>query len=297
MNATLRFFLGAVACFALSCADVGSEPDDVKAPDYGQYVVYEPGDLPLILSVPHGGSLFPVGFRARTCPGSVSVMDANTIELARAIRDAFVEVGATPHIVINPLRRSIVDPNRSLAEGTCENEAAMGVWRAYHATLDSLRDAVEERYGMGLVVDVHGHSNPISRIEWGYLLSERDLALPDSVLDRPEWALRSSVRARALRDGDQPFSALLRGPRALGSLLQEAGFPGVPSRSDPVPDEHYFSGGFITAKHGSQAGGKVDAVQMECNFVGLRDSPENRRTFALAFRDAVLSVLSEGYTP
>jgi hypothetical protein len=54
-----------------------------------QYTEYHPGNLPLVISVPHGGSLSPASIPDRTCNNAVADMDANTIELGKQIDSAF----------------------------------------------------------------------------------------------------------------------------------------------------------------------------------------------------------------
>jgi len=53
------------------------------------HIEYRCGDLPLIVSVPHGGSLEPVDIPDRTCNSPVYDVDANTVELSLAIDSAF----------------------------------------------------------------------------------------------------------------------------------------------------------------------------------------------------------------
>lgn len=94
---------------------------------------------------------------------------------------------------------------------------------------------------------------------------------------------------------EQIDSAKARGVRvhlrALGTRLALAGYPAVPSAADPAPNEGapYFSGGYNTERHESRAGGAVDAVQLECNLAGVRDTPANRRAFADALVTALLN--------
>jgi len=89
----------------------------------------------------------------------------------------------------------------------------------------------------------------------------------------------------------------VRGARALGTRLAAAGYPSVPSAGERSPNEGdaYFSGGYNTERHGSRAGGAVDAVQLECNYAGVRDTPAGRAAFAEAFVSALLAFLDDHY--
>ena len=52
-----------------------------------EYIAYFAGNMPLILTVPHGGLLVPSTIPNRNCSGCVTVMDTNTQELGRLIAD------------------------------------------------------------------------------------------------------------------------------------------------------------------------------------------------------------------
>ncbi len=74
------------------------------------YTEYHTGNLPIIISVPHGGNLTPSTIPDRTCNSAVTVTDANTIELAQQIDLAFVKAtGCHPHIIYCNLKRSKLD--------------------------------------------------------------------------------------------------------------------------------------------------------------------------------------------
>ena len=86
-----------------------------------QYIEYIPGNLPIIISAGHGGRLIPTDIPARTF-GSMA-FDENTQELARKIAaEFFRRTGKYPHLIINRLSRTRLDPNREDRRGgtTCE---------------------------------------------------------------------------------------------------------------------------------------------------------------------------------
>lgn len=262
---------------SFSAAAVPARPDSTY---YGrqQYIEYRPGELPLIISAPHGGTLTPAEVPDRTT-GTFD-RDTNTEETVRAIADAFQQrTGKRPHIVISRLRRSKLDPNREIVEAAGGNALAEHAWREWHTFLAAARAGVE-RGGAGFYIDFHGHGHSIARLELGYLLTAADLGLPDATLAGATYANRSSIRALVPRSG-QSFVSLLRGDQALGTLLQLAGYPSVPSRQQPSPGgDPYFSGGYNTELYGSRTGGSVDGVQIEAHFAGVRDTPAARAAFA-----------------
>lgn len=47
------------------------------------------GNIPLVISVPHGGDIHVEEIPDRDCKGAVKVTDSKTIETARAVQEAF----------------------------------------------------------------------------------------------------------------------------------------------------------------------------------------------------------------
>jgi hypothetical protein len=256
------------------------------------YVEYVPGELPLILSAPHGGALTPAEIADRSY--GVTVTDGSTIELTLAVRRALVEhTGQTPHVVISHLDRSKLDPNRELEEAAQGDPFAARAWEEYHRYLEIARRQVADDGG-GLYLDMHGHGHAIGRLELGYLLTAEELGAPDGELDANGAAAASSLRGLAARS-PLPFSSLLRGPTSFGGLLEQNGVRAVPSPSDPSPGtDPYFSGGYSTQRHGSSTdGGIVSAIQVEHHRRGLRDTAANRRAYADRLVRTIVRFLAE----
>jgi hypothetical protein len=292
------FGLAWLAAFAGGAAETNYQPDQHY---YGRsnYVEYIAGDLPIIFSVPHGGELKPREIPDRTCKGRsadcATIGDAYTEELGLAVREAFRSYfGHSPHLVICHLRRTKLDCNREIDEAAEGNAHAQQAWREYHGYISSAISAVLASPGRGLYIDLHGQSHPLKRIELGYLLTPDQLTNSDAVLNQPAFTARSSFRTLAAAV-PIPFSQLLRGSNSLGGLLLSKGYPSLP---DPVmPNtrtrigsgpsvgglEDYFGGGYSTRSHSSAGeGGPMDAVQLEANLEGVRDTADHRAKFALA---------------
>ena len=88
------------------------------------YVEYIAGDMPLIISAPHGGTLQPAALPDRKDGEFTS--DANTEELIRTVQQVFHQyLGHYPHIIICRLDRCKVDCNREIEEGEREQAARM----------------------------------------------------------------------------------------------------------------------------------------------------------------------------
>lgn len=273
-------------CEVLSngCATVGTDG----------FVEHRAGDMPLILSMAHGGSLRPSDIPDRNTNTGA---DLRTLELGEALADAFeTRLGRRPHLVICHLHRSKLDANRDLAEAAQGNLRSENAWFEYHQYLEAAKRAVRVQHGRGLYVDLHGLAASRDALEWGYLLSGTTLLLEDVALSHPAFGHQSSLRQAAARFPGS-FADLLRGPGSLGARLDRAGYVGVPGslRPDPGRDPHgttapYFSGGYNTGRHGARSGGRVDGVQLETTWAGVRDSAENRARFAVALAEEL-----EGY--
>ena len=247
------------------------------------YVEYIAGDLPLIISAPHGGLETPAELPNRTGTGITTVRDGNTEELARTIGNVFVaRTGGRPHLIIMRLRRTKIDANREVVEAAQGHPLTERAWVEYHSFIEAAKQAVIARHGTGLYIDLHGHGHEIPRLELGYLIGRTTLALSDSALDTPTHERRSSIRTLS-EASPASFPDLLRGSRSLGALFEAEGFPAVPSPTNPdAGTAAYFDGGYNTARHGSRDGGAISGVQLEAHYPGLRDTQANRERFAIA---------------
>ena len=112
------------------------------------FIRIEIGELPIILSAPHGGTEPVPGVPERTGAGVrgdsatgggfVTVRDVRTDELAALIADGLERrTGRRPSLVIARFSRKYVDANRDRASGV-EHALALPVHDRYHRTLDDL---------------------------------------------------------------------------------------------------------------------------------------------------------------
>lgn len=234
------------------------------------YVEYRAGNLPIILSSPHGGDLQPSSIPDRNCSGCVYLKDSWTKEITEGLYNKIIsETGCYPHVIINLLHRKKFDANRDIIDAADGNPTVEIAWQTYHNFIDSAKNQIVEDYGRGLFLDMHGHAHTIQRIELGYLLSKNELQLTETTLNTNTYIEESSIRA-LVEQNIQNFShsELLRGQYSFGTIMDDKGFPCVPSSSDPFPlgSEPYFSGGYNTQRHGSRDNnGEIDGIQIEMN--------------------------------
>ncbi|WP_435125604.1 hypothetical protein [Micromonospora tulbaghiae] len=301
---------------ALACVLVGAGPAAghraeaeafVPGTSYfgeNDYIEYVAGNLPVIFTAPHGGLLEPEAIPQRSSascgPGTVTVTDTNTEDLARQIQQAFFSrTGKYPHVIINRLDRSRLDANRDIGQAACGNPLAEQAWREYHEFIDAAKADALAEFGRGWYTDLHGHGHTVARLELGYQLTAETLRRSDAELDATP-AFEESVSFRTFsEESPLSFSTLLRGPTALGTYLADAGYPTVPSQQDPAPQvgEPYFTAenppSYNTPRHACSDGGYICGVQIEANYAGVRNTLTNRSNFATAIADVYSDFLAQ----
>jgi hypothetical protein len=253
------------------------------------YVEYIFGNMPLIISAPHGGTIAPstIPDRTATICGTSSVTtvtDSNTDDLARALDTSLRNLlGCRPHTIICRLDRIKIDMNREINEATCGNTIAQTTWYNYHAYIDTARKYILAKYGRGLFIDLHGHGHTKQRLEIGYLLTDSELRSSDTYLNSNSAVNNSSIKKLIGNNlGNVNHVELLKGATAFGTMMANIGYPSVPSQQDPAPlsTDEYFNGGYNTARWGSRDSGLIDGFQIETNFTGVRNSTANIKKFA-----------------
>nr|WP_321221217.1 GEVED domain-containing protein [uncultured Psychroserpens sp.] len=282
--------------------------------DSREYIEYIPGNLPIIISAPHGGvkqsgqtigginypdndALLP----DRSC--GTNERDDNTDILIREIQaEIFALTGCYPHIIINNLHRSKLDPNREQNEATCGDANAIDHWNAWHDFIDQASTSVETNWGKGLYIDLHGQSHTVPRIEIGYNILSNQLNTGD--LNSAANINRSTIKNLVSNNlNNHTHEELIRGDNSLGQLFQEqpaafynanvnqqcgvtSGYRAVPSNSnygnDTCDDTRplsnaYFNGNYYNnRRHGSgngsgtnagtnDGGGNIDGIMTEVN--------------------------------
>ena len=257
------------------------------------YIRYWPGELPIVLSVPHDGGLEPTDIPDRT--EGVTVRDSYARALAEAIRDALTKkFGRAPHLIVCELSRKKVDGNRELAGATQGHPRAVQVWQEYHAFIDEAEQAVRARSPHGLYLDIHSHGHPIKRMEIGYLLKPADLNLSDAALNTDAVRARSSIRELGGLTASG-FAELVRGPTSLGGLLEARGLAALPSPKQTLaPGDPYFNGAYDIAAHGSCDRAQLDGIQLEVP-LQMRGTAAQRAATAQALADALEVYFAKHY--
>ncbi|MFL3025724.1 MAG: hypothetical protein ACJZ1P_07720 [Candidatus Neomarinimicrobiota bacterium] len=260
-----------------------------------KYIEYYAGNIPIILSAPHGGQLTPEEISDRTY--GTFVTDLNTYELTKTIMDSMiVRFGGYPHVILCKLKRTKLDANRDSIEAAQENKYALRAWQEYHHYIEVAKKKITNDQGSGLFLDIHGHGiNPDGfydlRTWLGYLISSEELDQSNGVLNTNSYQSKSSISAW-VDSSSYSFIEVLRGKVSFGSILDSLGYKSLPSINDLSPDGmRYFSGGYNTARHGSRSGGVISSIQIELPKPGIRD---NQSTWS-SYSKALNSTISQYY--
>lgn len=239
------------------------------------YVTYIPGNLPIILSAPHDGSVKPTEIPDRIKDASkdiVTVRDVGSRSLMNyTIAEIYRLTGKKPHVIYVNLARVKMDANRDLATGANGNWYAGIAWSEFHNFLEIAKHNVYRAHGKGHYFDFHSHSHTRNWIELGYGISRTELELTDLELNATQYTTKSSINKLVSSTG-RTLSSLLRGTYSFGGYIdREGSFDVVPSPTYPSPGLYgYFNGGYDTHRHGSSIDPRfvkvpnvINAVQIE----------------------------------
>jgi N-formylglutamate deformylase len=216
---------------------------------------FQPGELPLLISVPHDGRELPEDMQARMTDVGLSIPDTDW-HVAKLYEFA-VDMGA--NILVANYSRYVVDLNRpaddaalypgQVATGLCplqtfagesiydsggvdESEQAHRIetyWRPYHAQLSNTLDALRAQHGFALLWDAHSIPSVVPRLFDGEL---------------PELNLGSNSGASCEQSIEKAVAAVAK----------------ASSHSTAINGR--FKGGHITRHYGDPENG-VQALQLE----------------------------------
>lgn len=258
------------------------------------------GTMPVVISVPHGGSLFLPKVPVRKCDDAVTLTDIHTIELSREIVKAFqAEFGICPYLIICHLSRRNIDQNRDSVPGTCNDSLMRRAWHTFHRYIDTALALATQQFGSALYIDLHGHSHSKKRVELGYNLSGKELSCLQKHPQSRHLIEKSSLNnllQKKRTQGDQmsQLESLLTGENAFGTLLAKRGIAAVPSKQDPAPDDtdSYFNGAYNINRYTSAHYPHVYGWQLELYYNGIRD-PFSRPIFAKDFAGALITFIEK----
>ncbi len=252
------------------------------------YIRYYQGDIPLILSTPHGGEIAPEDIDDRT--SGVFDLDDYTLELTQdIIHEFYLQTKRTPYVIIGEISRKKVDLNRQ-RDAAYEDEKAKIIYDEFHYLIQNSEKEIDKKFGKGLYIDIHGQSHPKGYAEFGYLLFNDMLKLEDSHLQDHQY--QTSIRTLG-KFSPESFLEQLKGKHSLGSLMCNEGYDSIPSTKIPyATDRNYFEGAFDTIRYGSLKGGNISGIQIEFPYKHIRDTKEHRQKCAQSFVKSIIKFMN-----
>lgn len=219
--------------------------------ELSEFVEYEEGNIPLIISVPHGGILECSSLPERKT--GVLGIDKGTIEFSKnlvfQIRQKFKEQcleDKSPYYIFSLVPRSKIDLNRAEYEAyNQESLLAREIYNHYHSKIKQWIVNNLKRYNRSLLIDIHGFekdNRPPGFRDVEVILGTNNLRsfFPESIPKR-NWA--NNIRGKIIQK------------------FLEFNIPIAPGH--PRRKEYVLTGGYITQSYGASYFPKSQTIQIE----------------------------------
>ena len=250
----------------------------IQSDDVEELVMVADGQLPVVLSAPHGGTLKIAGADVRqgagmkTGPsGFFTGRDGGTSELAFALANALEkQTGKRPYLVVSNAHRKYLDPNRP-SEIAYEDSDAAPVYQRYHGTLQRYCKEILEQHHTGLLLDIHGQGSSSETVYRGTSNGKTVARLKE-------------------RFGESAHA----GEKSLFGTLHRLGWTVYPHPQDGK-EQSGFTGGYIVQTHGSHKPNGLDAIQLE--FGADYRNNDNRAKTADVLAQAIVEYMKEYIDP
>ncbi|CAF0983730.1 unnamed protein product [Adineta steineri] len=264
---------------------------------------HQQGNVNLIISAPHGGTLLPDDLPNRTIGGclrktgtnagicawwfndtctdgercnATTVRDTLSDEFAENVANELnIQYQLKPFIVIGKWNRIKIDFNREINEATLNHPEAIAAHHSYHSNIQQAINKINQNFGKGLLLDIHGHSAGNYTMV-GYLLTSNQL----NVNNLNTLSVTTSIESLCSSNREE----CIRGHSSFGTAL-ELNNLGIayPSLANPKPGAlRFLSGGYITSNYKST----INTIQTELPY-DVR-AGNNRRTFARNYAKAII---------
>ncbi len=218
-------------------------------------MIASPGELPVLITAPHGGTTGIAGVPVREVRQGERVTlrrDELTNRLAMHMADELERrLGKRPYLVVAEFSRKSLDANRPEATAY-QHRAAAAHYQDYHGEISRFTEEIRKKWGHGLLLDLHA--------QW----------------QRPEAIMRGT------RDGHTVSGLLKRrgweGLLGRESLLGSLRASGVDLFPPPGESEGRWThiGSFTVVTHGRDG---IDGLQLEIGS-GLCDSENDVQQLA-----------------
>jgi N-formylglutamate amidohydrolase len=219
--------------------------------ELGPFIDFREGNIPLILSVPHGGILECDSLPQRSTgflgidKGTINL----SIELAEKIKIKFKEEqlgNIVPFYIYSKVRRSKVDLNRIKSEAFDQNSfLARELYIFYHNKIEEWIYNNLRKFDRSFLIDIHGferNARPTGFRDVELILGTNNLkSLISKPIPKKDW--EKNLRGKII----QAFLQL-NIPIAPGHVRRR---------------EYVLTGGYITKKYGASNIPKSQAIQIE----------------------------------
>ncbi len=216
-----------------------------------KYIAYCQGSIPLIISVPHGGS-----YKVEEIPDRVEGIhgiDRNTVDIACSLRNKIIkkfnsnqENKKVPSYIISKVHRSKIDFNRKESEAFQEkSNLARKIYHSYHNKIHELISYNLTKFKRSLLIDIHGFEK-----------AKRPKGFRDVELVLGTNNLESMFKDKVPKHD--------RGKNFRGKIIKKFNelnipiAPGLPSRR-----EYVLTGGYIVQNYGASRIENSQAIQIE----------------------------------
>lgn len=236
-------------------------------------VRFQKGDLPIIITAPHGGTNIIQGATIRT-NGTV-LRDDGTYELALLVNEELTKLmkGKQPYLVAAQFHRKYLDANRP-ATNAFESLAAKPYYDTYHQQISNYVAEIRHRFGgEGLMIDLHGQARDAASIFRGTGNGVTVLRLIQ-------------------KQGESAFT----GTNSILGQLAQMGYNVIPNNTPPGKplEDRSYNGGFTVRTYGSHKDDGIDAIQLE---LGSQLRRANRKKFAADLAQAIFTFQQKYLNP
>lgn len=232
------------------------------------YLFSQEGNIPLLITVPHGGGKEIPGFPIRA--SGCLKKDIRTLELVTEMNEYFKMSGQIPYIVAALFSRKFIDANRS-KERALENVQLIPVYEEYHNRIKKFIEQLKGNFPYGaLLIDIHGQGREPSAIHRGTKNG-------------------TTVKNFILRNGPNGIS----GQTSIFGQLSKRGYSIFPPENElnDIPESNHFDGGFTVREYGKDI---IDAIQIEIG-TNWREKSECRQIFVKDFAEILPSFVKHYY--
>ncbi|MHA2393013.1 MAG: hypothetical protein ACXAEX_13800 [Promethearchaeota archaeon] len=219
--------------------------------NFTEYVEFQKGNIPLILSVPHGGTSNCENIPRRThgilgIDGETIYIAKKLVELLKIKFNEYTSDIKIPSYIISKVPRSKIDLNRNQGEAYVQSSIiAKKIYTFYHGKIEEFVYDNIQLFGSSLLIDIHGFekdNRPPGFRDVDLILGTNNLeSLYSNIPPKSEWG--ENIRGKIIRkfiELDIPIA------------------PGHPKRK-----EYVLTGGLITKHYGASLIPKSRTLQIE----------------------------------